>query len=462
MAELTGVLQADFSEFFTAVTKADAQLRGLQTTTGTTEKALSRMADETITVSRETGSLTEQYRHFDGILSSAGINIGRQVRAFDELKEAAKGGGEGLSLFAKAGLVASAAMAGWELGKMIDGWTGLSTAIGDTIAELLGWTDAAGGAGSATDAMRRASVIAGREITTFAEAHKILEENVKKLHPPLKAKTEAVKEDTEAMRAAKVVQDAANAAQEKFVALQSQMFGADLIAQAHEYAKALGDISNVSILLPDQMTKLNQTFQAAAEHLVRIGGAGSDVHQEFMRLATATSSLDDLLDALPKVSIDWMDAANEINAANASIVTSTADVAEAVQGTADETTKATAANHALAASFTVVTKSAKEWQAQAIALRADADRMEKSGGGLSTTMWQSQYIENLRTDAANAMTRAGRQSQLDAQVAGIGAPWGGGGGWTVNVNAQQGINGDAIASELVSGMRRRGISPGGL
>ena len=131
----------------------------------------------------------------------------------------------------------------------------------------------------------------------------------------------------------------------------------------------------------------------------------------------------------------------------------------------DKTTQATQGKpppiDQLAGSFTVVTKSAEAWRVQALQLLADAERTAKTTG-TTTTGWLFQHEQNLRAEAGRALESANRQERLDAQVAGMGAPWGRqGGGWTINVNAQQGIDGDAIASELVSGMRRRGISPGG-
>ena len=46
MAELTGVLQADFSAFYTAVTKAEAHLRDFESGAGKVEKSLGRMVDK--------------------------------------------------------------------------------------------------------------------------------------------------------------------------------------------------------------------------------------------------------------------------------------------------------------------------------------------------------------------------------------------------------------------------------
>jgi hypothetical protein len=587
VAELTGVLQADFSAFYKAVTTAETHLRDFETGAGQVEKSLNRMVDafsgrkliqdatyaaqaierlggaskltekelhaaaaqaaeaaeklralgkevppeidklahavrevgeETAQVTIKTGGLSDQYRQFDGVLNAVGINLGQQVKAIEDIKNAAGGGAQGLSLFAKAGLIAGAAMVGWEIGKKIEEWTGRGAARGKAPAAALGWTEAAGGAGSASDTMRRASALAGREITNFAEAQKYLEDRIKSNQATMsravadeqltgmvkkwraeldglsKGELASLTRHLEAgiipqkellryyhlsAEALELLSDklalnskanaAATASYQQFVNLQRQMFGTDLIAKAHDYALALGNVSNVSKLLPDQATAMQRTWTEAAAQLERLGKAGGDAHTEFLRLAAATTPLPDLFskvtvgaaglaDILPKVTINWQEEAKAINAANAAL----REVEPVLQQTTPAVTQQTEAVRALAASFTVVSKSAQEWRAQAELLRMDAERMEKSGGGLSTTMWQGQYIENLRTGAARAEASAFRQEQLEGRIAGRGMPWGGGGGgWTVNVNAMQGINGDQIAEELVAGMRRRGVSPGG-
>jgi len=603
VAELTGVLQADFSDFYSAVTKAETHLRDFETGAGKVESSLNRMVDsfsgrkliqdatyaaqaierlggasklterelagaaaqaaeaaeklralgkevppeieklahavrdvgdETAAVEIKTDSLTQQYQQFDGVLSAAGINLGRQVKAIEDLGAAAGKGGAGLSLFAKAGLVAGAAMVGWEIGKKIDEWTGLSKAIGDATAAALGWTTAAGGAGSATDTLRRASEIAKREITDFAEATRIIRAEIDKLQaasmraqgPAILAKelagyraelvaleragvlgavtaaleggiipqqriidqyhvsAEALKILSERLEHTRRAQDAHTESVNKALALQDQIFGRELIGRAQEFATALGDASQVSRLLPEQMATMHTTFAGAADQLERLGKGSGETARRMRELADATAAVDSSFVALEvagvEASINWMGTATDINAATESIIPPIQDATEGwdkyalsvnkamlewdkvnpeLEGTTATISRQT---EVIRQQIAVVQQSAATWRAYAESLRADAERMEKSGGGLSTTMWQGQYIENLRTGAARALDSASRQSELDARVAGIGAKWGGGGGWTINVNAQQGINGEQIASELVSSMRRRGISPGGL
>lgn len=118
---------------------------------------------------------------------------------------------------------------------------------------------------------------------------------------------------------------------------------------------------------------------------------------------------------------------------------------------------------ALAGSFHVLTQTAEQWRAQAAGLLADAARIDQTAGA-STTGWEWQYSQNLKSAAGRATASAGRQEQLDTAIASLNTnagAWGGGTyrqGWTVNVNGV--VNGDQLANELVSGMRRRGVSPG--
>jgi hypothetical protein len=137
---------------------------------------------------------------------------------------------------------------------------------------------------------------------------------------------------------------------------------------------------------------------------------------------------------------------------------------EAQKNNAAAAQQATSANQALAGSFSVVTRSASEWRAQAATMAADAERMAQAGGtDTSGFLWQT--IQNLRSGSQSALASAGRQDALDRAISSgtINAgSWGNGSyrssGWTVNVNGV--VNGDQIANELVSGMRSRGISPG--
>ena len=101
-------------------------------------------------------------------------------------------------------------------------------------------------------------------------------------------------------------------ADEKMRALRAQMFGTDLLKQAHEYASALGGVANVSKLLPEQMATMNTTFKNAADHLERLNQTGRPPMQcsknssprpcpfpTFSRMRG--TSLDALLSTLPKV-----------------------------------------------------------------------------------------------------------------------------------------------------------------
>lgn len=119
----------------------------------------------------KSSGLAKTYREMDSVLKLVGINVKEQVKGVDELTNALSKGGEGLSTFAKAGLVAGAAFGGWKIGRVVADFFDLDKKIGDTTAKLLGWGDAAGEAAAAkADALALASQRAGHEIKTMAEA----------------------------------------------------------------------------------------------------------------------------------------------------------------------------------------------------------------------------------------------------------------------------------------------------
>jgi hypothetical protein len=112
---------------------------------------------------------------------------------------------------------------------------------------------------------------------------------------------------------------------------------------------------------------------------------------------------------------------------------------------------------ALKGKYDVLNMSVDAWMAKAAQLEADAARNQASGAfGIG---WSgSQIAENQRAEAERARDAAARQAALDRTITSQRTS---AGAWSINVNAMQGINGDQIAAELVSGMRRRGVSPGG-
>jgi hypothetical protein len=141
---------------------------------------------------RETGKLADQcgasgarsfglfagsLRQFDDVLQVAGgPNLRDLIQGVDQLGDVANGTSGQLGLLAKAGLVASAAMGGWNIGRKLAELTGSDSLIGSATAKLMGWGDAAAqAAGAGADVLARASKNAGRQITDMTEAIRINE-----------------------------------------------------------------------------------------------------------------------------------------------------------------------------------------------------------------------------------------------------------------------------------------------
>jgi len=166
MAALTGVMTADFTGFLTEVDKSVVKLKQLES------------------ASDQTSAGMQEFSHginqVDQSLSAVGINIGKPVKALQELSALAGKNVGDMGLPALAGSMATAAVAGYELGQGIielSNYFGvdLVKSIGDSTAKLLGWGDlAAETAAAKAMNLSRASDIAGRSITDVGEALRIV------------------------------------------------------------------------------------------------------------------------------------------------------------------------------------------------------------------------------------------------------------------------------------------------
>src|SRR4051812_48335078 len=117
-----------------------------------------------------TNSAVTAMRQFDGVLSSVGVNINQQIRAMDDLAAASGKTADQIGALGTAGLVAGAAMAGWDLGRHIAGWFDLDNIISKSAATVLDWGNvSAETAGAKADVLALASANAGREITNLTE-----------------------------------------------------------------------------------------------------------------------------------------------------------------------------------------------------------------------------------------------------------------------------------------------------
>src|SRR5262245_16751136 len=156
---LTAKFTADFNNFYDATKKAEDHLKSLGQTTTSSQRFFEGLH----------GSLQQ----FDRMLNSLGVNITSYVGAVGEIGAAVGKPTSELGLFTTAGLAATAAMAGWEFGRVIAGWLGTDEAIGKATASLLGWGDvAAETAGAKQDVINRALRAGAAANITYADAIK--------------------------------------------------------------------------------------------------------------------------------------------------------------------------------------------------------------------------------------------------------------------------------------------------
>jgi hypothetical protein len=168
---ITGTFEADFSQFSSATKAAENDLKGLQATAATTTTAVTGLEKATATTATAAGTLSTSWRSFDGALSAVGVHIGPQVQGLIDLGNAAGKSGTELGALASAGLVASAALAGWNVGRWIADITGADAAISSLTAKLLGWGDLAKQtAGAVQDSIDLAFQRTGIHANSAAEA----------------------------------------------------------------------------------------------------------------------------------------------------------------------------------------------------------------------------------------------------------------------------------------------------
>jgi hypothetical protein len=164
MAQLSGVMTADFSDFHFEIDKSITKLKGLEGAAGHTNSSM--------------GEFSEGLSAVDKTLGVLGIRIGPQIQALRELGSAAGKTASEIGLIGTAGLTVAAAVGGWQIGRMIADFTGLDEIIGNTAASLLGFGDvAAQRAGAGLDVLNRAAQIAGRTVSNFDEAMQIIKKH---------------------------------------------------------------------------------------------------------------------------------------------------------------------------------------------------------------------------------------------------------------------------------------------
>lgn len=145
---------------------------------GNIEKLGKKAKDASSSSENSFGKMEKGLRQFDDVLELAGgPHLRDLIQGVGQLGDVATGTSGELTGLAKAGLVASAAFGGWQIGRKIAELSGSDTIIGNATAKLLGWGDAAGEVAAAkADLLAKASKNAGRQITDLNEAVKINEQ----------------------------------------------------------------------------------------------------------------------------------------------------------------------------------------------------------------------------------------------------------------------------------------------
>ena len=299
-------------------------------------KRLKGEAADTSSFGRMEGSL----RQFDDVLQLVGgPNMNDVIQGVGQLGDVANGTAGKLGGLAKAGLVASAALGGWSIGRKIAELTGSDSIIGNLTAKLMGFGDvAAQEAAAGADVLARASKNAGREIRDMAEAIRINEaavvahaETVTRANGPANAaaqvaawrgeitklraagvlgdfkklvedgtvsqgqlakmfaisseaaslySSELKKQKTEQDKATKSAQDHAKALQ----AVSDRLSGADVVKTATEFAQAVNGGVKITKLNAEEIGKAMDA--AIAVHQA----AGKAIPAEWVRISTAATT----------------------------------------------------------------------------------------------------------------------------------------------------------------------------
>jgi hypothetical protein len=161
MAQLSGVMTADFSDFHFEIDKSVTKLKDLEGATGHTTGTFNQL-DQGLSAADKT-------------LSALGIHIGPQIQAIRELGNVSGLTFEKLGLWGSLGLAASVGTATYAITTMALEFTGLDKAISGVVDTWSGFD--AQRAGAKMDVLTRATQIAGREIKDFDQAMQIIKDH---------------------------------------------------------------------------------------------------------------------------------------------------------------------------------------------------------------------------------------------------------------------------------------------
>jgi len=199
---VTGVFQADFSNFDKAVKQSEAALGGLEAAGGRTASSLRLMADSqekmlnqigaaggriqdlntTVTATSSTmAGLSASYLSVNNAMKAVGLSVGPQVAGLLEIGTAASAGAASLGVLGTAGAIFTAAVTGWKIGGIISDFLGLDAAI-QQVGESLGLIGSVAGetAGAKLDTINKALEMGAKQGISYAGAIKFIAEETKK------------------------------------------------------------------------------------------------------------------------------------------------------------------------------------------------------------------------------------------------------------------------------------------
>jgi hypothetical protein len=154
---MKATFDADFSNFRNEVVQSVDKLDRFERTSGVTSNTLER--------------LHTSVARFDSVFNSLGVHLSSEVRALQEIAEAANQTTAQLGALSTAGLVVGTGIAAWNLGRAIAQFGQADEVIANSTAKLLGWGDVAKEqAAAGADALAAASRRAGRAVTDMADA----------------------------------------------------------------------------------------------------------------------------------------------------------------------------------------------------------------------------------------------------------------------------------------------------
>lgn len=133
--------------------------------------SIGTLADHSTKARTANEALSTSLSRFDGVLSSVGLNVSSEVRAINEMADAAGRTSSEIGLLSTAGLALGAGFAGWKVGRMIADFFDLDTKIANTTARLLGYGDLAAEVAGAKQDTINAAIRRGADVNiTYADA----------------------------------------------------------------------------------------------------------------------------------------------------------------------------------------------------------------------------------------------------------------------------------------------------